>query len=112
MASVIIDRVSGAVQSAPVNPGGVIQAITVTGTNDIVAETYPAITAYFPRQLFLIRPANANTGPLTLDFGPGVLPWNKPSGAAHASGDVSPNLEYLVKLSEDMTEFRTVTPSF
>lgn len=110
MTSVITDRVSGAVNGAPVNPGGVLQGDSVTGTNDIVADTFPNISAYYANLLVLVRPANANTGAVTLDLGPGVKPWNKPSGAAHAAGDLSPSIEYLVKLDDAMTEFRTITP--
>lgn len=110
MTSVITDRVSGAVAGAPVNPGSIIQAIDVTGTDVIVADTFPNITAYFGNQLFLIRPFAANTGAVTLNLGPGALPWRTPSGAEFAAAALSPSLEYLIKLNEAATEFRTVSP--
>lgn len=113
MVSTITQRVGGAVAGTPVNTGagGTVQAINVTGTNSITADTQPAISQYFPNQLFLIRPANANTGAVDLDLGPGVKPWRKPSGAAHGNGDLSPSIEYLIKISADLSEFRTIAPS-
>lgn len=112
MVSVITDRVSGAVNGAPVNPGSILQSSGVTGVNAIVADTFPNVTSYYGGLLVLIRPANANTGSVTLDLGPGVLPWRKPAGGEMAAGDLQPGLEYLVKLSDNMSEFRTIAPSF
>lgn len=112
MVSTITQRIGGAVAGTPVNTGagGAVQAINVAGTNNLTAETTPAISNYFPNQLFLIRPASVNGGPVDLDLGPGVKPWRKPSGANHAAGDLSPNIEYLIKMSADLTEFRTIAP--
>lgn len=112
MTSTITQRIGGAVAGVPVNTGagGIIQATDVTGTNDYVAETSPGISQYFPNQFFTIRIGITNTGATTLDFGPGELPWRTPSGAEHAAGALSPDLEYLVKLNEAMTEFRTFAP--
>lgn len=112
MVSVITQRIGGAVAGTPVNTGagGIIQVINVTGTNAIVGETSPEISAYFARQLFLIRPFAANTGAVTLNLGPGVKPWRKPGGGDFGTGDLSPNLEYLIKMADDLSEFRTVAP--
>lgn len=113
MVSTITQRIGGAVAGTPVNTGagGVIEAINITGTNAIVADTTPEISAYFANQLFLVRPFAANTGAVTLNLGPGALPWHKPGGADFANGDLSPNIEYLIKMASDLTEFRTIAPS-
>lgn len=112
MVSTITPRVGGAVDGAPVNTGagGTVQATNVAGINSITAGTAPAISRYYPNQLFLIRPANSNTGPVDLDFGPGALPWRKPSSAEHGNGDLSPSIEYLIKYDDDLSEFRTIAP--
>lgn len=113
MVSTITQRIGGAVAGTPVNSagGGTVQTDDVAGTNAITAIGVPTISAYFPRQLYMVRPFAANTGPVTLDIdGVGVLPWRKPGGGEYANGDLSPNLDYLVKMAEDLTEFRTVAP--
>lgn len=114
MVSTIIQRIGGAVAGAPVNTagGGIIQGTNVTGTNDYVATPSPTINQYHPFQLFMIRVGHANTGACTLDFGPGAMPWRTPAGTEFASGDISPNLSYMVQVSEDESEFRTVAPGF
>lgn len=112
MTSTITQRVGGAIAGVPVNTGagGIVQAIDVTGIDDIVADTSPGISAYYGNQLFIIRLTAPNTGPTTLDFGPGELPWRTPSGAEHGAGDLSENLDYLVKLNAAGSEFRTIAP--
>lgn len=111
MVSTITDRVAGAVSGALVNPGRIFQASSVAGTNTITATLFPTITQYFGDMVLLIRPANPNTGPVTLNLdGVGALPWRTPSGAEHASGDLSTSLEYWVKLNSAKTEFRTISP--
>jgi hypothetical protein len=113
MASTITPRVGGAVAGAPVNTGagGIIQCNNVAGTNAITADAAPSIRAYYGNQLFMIRPLQTNTGNVTLNVeGLGFLPWRTPSGAEFAVGALSPNLDYLIKLSADTGEFRTVSP--
>lgn len=110
MPSVITDRVNGAVNGAPVRPGSILMTSGVAGTTAITATPFPGVSTYYPNLLVMVRLPAQNTGPTTLDLGPGALPWKTPNGAAHAAGDLSPNLDYLIKLNEAMTEFRTVSP--
>lgn len=114
MASVITQRIGGAVAGVPVNTGsgGIVQTINLAGTADaITANTAPSISAYYGNQLIMIRPLQTNAGNVTLNLeGIGFLPWRTPSGAEFAPGTLSTDLDYLIKLNAGGTEFRTVSP--
>lgn len=113
MASVITQRIGGAVAGTPVNTGagGIVQTTDVAGTNTITASGRPRISAYFAGQIFLVRPFAANTGAVTLNIDDvGALAWNKPSGAAHGNADLSPNIAYFVQVQDDLGSFRTIAP--
>lgn len=116
MASTITPR-TGSVLSGTSPPGagvGIIQTTNVAGTNTITCDSTPLITSYVEHQLFLIRPLNACTGPVTVNITDedgvalGAKAWVKPNGSDFDSGDTSPNQDYLVKYTGVL--FRTIAP--
>lgn len=112
MASTITDRVTNVVSGIAVTTGyGIISLTNVAGTNTVTADTAPAIDGYVTNMYFSGRPANANTGPVDVNFGEGgLVNMLKPNGDELAAGEFDPNLEYLIKFNG--TEMRIVTPSF
>lgn len=112
MASTITSRISGSPGAGAVQGGsgyGIIQTTDVAGTDTITCESTPEIDEYVTNQLFLIRPANNNTGAVTINVNAlGAKSWVKPNGSAYASGELSTNLDYLIKYNG--THFRTVSP--
>lgn len=112
MASTITDRISAVVDGVAVTHGfGIVSAINVTGTNDIVAESDPQISGYIENAIFLLRPANNNTGAVRANIGSGgLVSVKKPNGDELSSGEFSTSLEYLLKFNG--TDFRIISPSF
>lgn len=96
----------------PPGPGGppgvgVILTSGVAGVDNVTATGSPVVTAYGDA-LVLIRPADFNVGPMTLDLGPGPLAWTKPDGTAMEGGETSPNQDLLLRCA--VTSFRTIAP--
>lgn len=61
-----------------------------TGTaNSYVVALVPPLTAYVKGMPIRVRALNANTGPSTLNAGPGSLPITNPDGSAVGAGAVS-----------------------
>lgn len=109
MASVITDRVNVTVGGAPVSSAGqgIYVCSNVAGTNDVTADTTPAITSYPDNGFFSCRFVNANGGAMTVDFGPGAISLLTPAGGALVGGEVSPNVEYLLKYDGTAMRFFT-----
>ena len=112
MVSTITDRVNGAVSGVSVAAGaGIIVCSNVSGTDVITATTTPAISGYLNPSLYLLRPANMNTGPVDANLGAGgLISVLSPSGAELTAGQFDPALEYILRFNG--TEFRIVTPIF
>jgi hypothetical protein len=106
MASTILDRVATVVGSTPVSVAGYgfIQCSNVAGTDAITADTSPEITSYVTNAVYLLRPHASNAGAVTVNLnGLGAKSLKTPAGGAIAAGDLTPNIEYLIKY--DGTDF-------
>lgn len=115
MVSTITPR-TGTAPSVDVGGGsgtGIYQTSNVAGVDAMTCEVAPDIDGYVANRLYLVRPAYQNTGPVTLDIagGDGAQPWVKPDTSDFAAGELSPNLEYLVK-DNGLGSFVTIAPSF
>lgn len=112
MVSTITDRIGGVASGIPVAQGlGMVLVEGVTGTNTVTGTTFPAIDGYTVGMIYSIRPVNANTGPVDVNFGSGgLVNLLKPNGDELAAGEFDPALNYLVQFNG--TEMRIVTPSF
>jgi len=112
MASTLTDRVNSVVSGVAVTNGaGTIVCSNVAGTNTVTATTTPTITGYTNPSLYLLRPANANTGPVDINLGGGgLVSLLKPNGDELAAGEFDPNLEYLIRFNG--TNFYIIAPSF
>jgi hypothetical protein len=87
---------------------GTIQVTNIAGTNTITGDTVPEIDEYVQYQIYLLKPFAANTGPVTVNLNEiGALDLLTPSGVALSAGDLSPNIEYLIK--HNGTEFRLLS---
>jgi hypothetical protein len=115
MTSVITPRTGAVPGSGPVSGsggGGIFQCSNVAGTGAYTADVFPSIDEYVANRLYLIRPPFQNVGAATINIsGEGIQGWKKPDGSDFASGELSPNLEYLIKDS-GLGTFITLTPSF
>ena len=112
MASTITDRIAGSVNGQPVSLGGfaIIQVTTVSGTDTVLGTASPDISAYTANQYFSIRPVNANTGPVDVNFSSkGLANLLSPNGTELVAGQFDPNFEYLIKCVSS-TEFRIHSP--
>lgn len=98
---------TGAPGATGANGAGIILATNVSGVNDVVAESDPAILVYSD-SIVLIRPPAVNSGPMRLNLGPGLIPWTKPDGSAMEGEEISPNQDYLLRCA--VTSFRTIAP--
>jgi hypothetical protein len=80
---------------------------SVAGTNTITASCgTPPLTAY-SRKLYMIKPANANTGAVFLNIDlVGSKPWKTQAGAAFVGGELDPASQYLAY--DAGAEFRMV----
>lgn len=112
MTSTITPRIPGSVTAVPIGGTGIgiIQCTGVGGTaNSVTCNTQPTISTLTDNQYFSIRLTQANTGPVVLNpQGLGNKPWRRPNGTEFESGDLSPNVEYLIKYFSN--EFRVVAP--
>lgn len=114
MSSTITPRtgsVPGGVGVAGVGTG-IYQCSNVAGVNALTADVAPDIDEYVANRLYLIRPAFQNTAAVTLDIsGEGIQPWVKPDGSAWLTGELSTQLEYLIK-DNGLGSFVTIAPGF
>lgn len=114
MVSEITDRVAVVVAGTPVSQGGYgnIQCTNVGGTPDMVtADTEPSINGYVVNQIFLIRPAVLNDGPVDVNLGSGgFVSLLKPNGDELGDDEFNPALEYIIKFNGN--EMRIIAPSF
>lgn len=109
MASVITPRIGSVPGGVSVQGSGVgiIQCSNVAGTDVITCDTFPTIESYIADRIYAIRPLNINTGPVDINMeGIGVRNWKTAAGNEFAAGEVSPNIEYLIK--DNGTEFRAL----
>jgi hypothetical protein len=69
---------------------------SVAGVNTLTATCSPTLAAYV-RKCFLLKPANANTGAVTLNVdGLGAKDFNDQSGDPLIAGDLDPARTYLI----------------
>lgn len=88
-----------------VQPG--YNRVDATGTDTYVGTPSPAITAYNNKQVFLVKFANANTGPATINLNAlGAKAIKKAATVALASGDIVAGKIYT--LAYDGTNFQIV----
>lgn len=109
MASVITDRV-GTVASggSDLTGSGIIVIGSVAGTNAITGVASPAITSYETDGIYLFRPANANTGAVTVNFGGGAVDLRNPAGDALTNGQLSTSRDYLCRYTGSL--MRIIAP--
>ncbi len=77
---------------------GVTPLTNVQGTNTITAEAVPPLTTYnnSDGQLFAFTVVNPNTGPVTLDLGPGADPITKNHDQDILNGEFETNQKVIV----------------
>lgn len=83
---------------------------SVSGTNTITATTSPVITSYQDGQLFQLKPANDNTGAVTLNIASiGAKSLVSSAGSALGSGDIVSSTIYLVRYYSTGDHFRVLS---
>ncbi len=113
MASTITDRVGGAVDGALVQRvgSGIVRVTGVTGTDTIVAGTSPEIGDYIDQQLFLMRPAGANVGAVTVNLEAlGAKSLRSPAGSLLAGGELSGSQDVMMYFDQPTNTLRIVGP--
>jgi hypothetical protein len=82
---------------------------SVTGTNTITAAATPTLSSYPSDGVFVLAPANANTGAVTLNIdSQGAKSVLSPSGGALAGGELVASQNYLLRY--DGTNFKIIAP--
>jgi hypothetical protein len=89
-----------------VQNGSYVLLSSVAGTNTITGSVTPAITAYVSGQMFILKPANTNTGATTLNVNNLGAKNVFKNGAACIGGELAQNVPALVEY--DGTQFNIV----
>jgi hypothetical protein len=113
MPSVIIDRLSAAVDGAAVlrTGGGLVRLTPTAGIDNLTVTASPSITEWVIDQAFLMRPNATNTGAMTVTHAAaGQVALKTPSGAALAAGQVQAGLDIM--MTYDGTDLRIVGSGF
>jgi hypothetical protein len=92
--------------------GRFLEAAAVAFSNVQMWQALATIPQMCSPRLTNMWPPFQNVGAATINIsGEGIQGWKKPDGSDFTAGELSPNLEYLIKDS-GLGTFITLTPSF